>query len=202
MSRQPSQPGSEGDLPGSGTRLLKRIPIERVGDPLWSAASINAYLDMANAIIGLYADAPYLKILINSLNLTMPPYMVRTKNQKNPAIRYRIVLNPLAYYVALAAETHFIGCHVIPMGKESTMGNSEILAPLQIFSLITLIPSAQSSLIRLYRTWYSEDLYHCRLPYLSQDDIRHLLKCSRRAFRPKPSIPYPRSYVTTRRSGN
>jgi len=202
MSRQPSQGGSEGDLPGSGTPLLTWIPAELVGDPIWGTASINAYRDLANTVFGLYADAPYLKILINALNLTMPPYVVRTKTQKNPAMRYRIVLNPLAYYLALASETHFIGCHVIPVGKESTMGNSEILAPLQIFSLITLIPSAQSSLIRLYRTWYSEDLYQCRLPYLSQDDIRHLLKCSRRAFRSKPSITNPRSSVITRHSGN
>lgn len=202
MSRQPPPPGSEGDLTGFGTLLLKWIPTKHVCDPMWSSSSINAYRDMANAIIGLYTDAPYLKLLINALNLTMPPYVVRTMNKKNPAIRYRIALNPLTYYVALAAETNCIGCHVIPVGKESTMGNSEILAPLQIFSLITLIPSAQSSLIRLYRTWYSEDLYQCRLPYLSQDDIRHLLKCSRRAFRSKPSITNPRSSVITRRSGN
>jgi len=201
MSQHPS-PGSEGDVPGSGTPLLKWIPTKHVGDPLWGSGSINAYRDLANTVFGLYADTRYLGSLINAMNLTMPPYVVRTKNQKNPLIRYRIVLNPLAYYVALAAEVHFIGCHVIPMGKESTMGNSEILAPLQIFSLITLIPSAQSSLIRLYRTWYSEDLYHCRLPYLSQDDIRHLLKCSKRAFRSKPSITNPQSSATTRRSGN
>jgi hypothetical protein len=202
MSRHPSAPGSEGDLPGFGSPLLKWISTKHVGDPLWGSASINAYRDMANAIFGLYSDIPYTKILINALNLTMPPYVVRTKNKKKSAIRYHIVSNPLTYYVALAAKTHFIGCHIIPVGKESTMGNSEILAPLQIFSLITLIPSAQSSLIRLYRTWYSEDLYQCRLPYLSQDDIRQLLKCSRRAFRPKPNITNPRSSVTTRRSGN